>query len=132
MEESVWILADEIVVDCIVVTSCIVVAEISDCLRMLFELACIIAREMQSYHRVCGSNIVSALNHSDTSMLRNHANSQSSLNSKENVVSSNDLCVDLAFSKSTDSGFCVCFQLIDKCNNTKNRRVFKELLTRLY
>lgn len=42
MEEFVWVLADEVIIDCIVVASCVVIAEISDSLGVLFELACFV------------------------------------------------------------------------------------------
>lgn len=131
MKEIIWILFDEIIINCIVMIRVIFIAEILDFFSIFLDLTILIFEKIQDFHRIVILVILFPLNYRYFCLWRNHANHDGSLNPEKDIISCDNLCIDFALCKCIDGRLCIRFELIYESNNPHNICVCQEFFSSL-
>lgn len=98
VKEVIWILLNEIVVYSIVVVNELLIFKITDFFCVLVELTIFITIEVNYLQRIIHFVVAFSLNYSDWGSFRNHSDHYGSLDTEENVITSDYLGVNIAVS----------------------------------
>ncbi len=120
MEKSLRIFLDEVIIDCIEMIGFILVTKIFYHFFMFFYRSTFISNEVQHLDWVVSFIVFFTFDNCDSGLLRYHPDHHSGLDSKENIISSDNLCINIAIGKRTNGRLCIILQLIYKGYYSQN------------